>query len=129
MEEATHNLIGMPPHRTSLAAAIFSAPILLAGQVSAHEARRPQSSSPWAGAIHSCCSGIDCRQVSERAISERPDGYVINGTGELVAYRDSRVKNAPDGVYHCLSLVLGSRSQRRQDDLPLRSAEGILGFA
>ena len=35
-----------------------------------------------------------------RAISEKPEGYVINGTGEVVAYADKRVKDSPDGEYH-----------------------------
>jgi hypothetical protein len=54
---------------------------------------------------YSCCSGVDCRQVSDKAISERPDGYVINGAGEVVAYSDSRVKNSPDGLYHWCSVA------------------------
>lgn len=58
-----------------------------------------------------CCSGIDCRQVSAKAISERPEGYVINKTGEVVAYTDSRIKNSPDGVYHWCS-VSGSDDGR-----------------
>ena len=39
------------------------------------------------------------------AISERPQGYVINKTGEVVAYSDSRVKDSPDGVYHWCSVA------------------------
>lgn len=58
-----------------------------------------------------CCSGIDCRQVSARAISERPEGYVINTTGEVVAYSDRRVKHSPDGVYHWCS-VAGAENGR-----------------
>jgi hypothetical protein len=75
MEETMHSSIGMPSHHASLAAAIFSAPILLVCPVGAHEA------------------------------SEHPEGYVKNGTGEIVAYNDSRVRNSPDGVYHWCSVV------------------------
>jgi len=53
----------------------------------------------------SCCSGYDCRAVSEKAISERPEGYVIKGTGEVVAYSDARVKNSPDGEFHWCSVA------------------------
>ena len=53
----------------------------------------------------SCCSGYDCREVSEKAISERPEGYVIKGTGEVVSYADSRVKDSPDGEYHWCSVA------------------------
>ena len=52
----------------------------------------------------SCCSGFDCREVSAEAISERPDGYVIGNTGEVVAYSDKRVKNSPDGEFHWCSV-------------------------
>ena len=52
----------------------------------------------------SCCSGFDCREVSAQAISEKPGGYVIKGTGELVSYSDKRVKDSPDGEYHWCSV-------------------------
>jgi hypothetical protein len=52
----------------------------------------------------SCCSGYDCREVSSKAISERPEGYVIAGTGEVVAYSDKRIKDSPDGEYHWCSV-------------------------
>ena len=58
-----------------------------------------------------CCSGYDCRAVSDRAISERPEGYVIKGTGEVVGYMDARVKNSPDGEFHWCS-VAGSNEGR-----------------
>lgn len=50
---------------------------------------------PWA-----CCSNLDCQEVDAKAISEKPQGYVIHSTGEVVAYGDKRVKNSPDGEYH-----------------------------
>jgi hypothetical protein len=52
---------------------------------------------------YSCCSGYDCRAVSSSRISERPEGYVIKGTGEVVAYSDARLKNSPDGEFHWCS--------------------------
>jgi hypothetical protein len=51
-------------------------------------------SYPW-----SCCSNQDCRAVSHEAIEEGPDGYVVTVTGELVPYRDRRVKESPDGEF------------------------------
>jgi hypothetical protein len=84
-----HNSPRMPSDRTSLAAAIFFAPILLACPVRAHEAL-PTAAKPLGWSYpYSCCSGVDCRQVSNKAISERSEGYVINGTGEVVAYSDT----------------------------------------
>lgn len=51
-----------------------------------------------------CCSGYDCREVPKKAISERPQGYVIEGTGEVITYQDTRVKTSPDGEYHWCSV-------------------------
>jgi hypothetical protein len=50
---------------------------------------------PWA-----CCSNMDCRQLAAGELEERPEGYVIRSTGELVGYRDPRVKDSPDGLLH-----------------------------
>lgn len=54
---------------------------------------------------YACCSGIDCREVAGKLISERPEGYVINATGEILAYDDRRIKYSPDGVYHWCSVA------------------------
>lgn len=86
-------------------ATVFSASILISYPARAHDAL-PTVHKPLGWSYpHSCCSGIDCRQVSEQAISEGAEGYVINTTGEVVAYKDSRVKNSPDGVYHWCSVA------------------------
>lgn len=58
-----------------------------------------------------CCSGRDCREVPDKAISERPQGYVINSTGEVVGYHDARLRNSPDGEYHWCS-VSGANNTR-----------------
>lgn len=73
--------------------AVLSVP-LLAFPAGAHEAPKGWN-YPW-----SCCSNQDCKEVTANAISERPEGYVINATGEVVAYADKRVRNSPDGEYH-----------------------------
>ena len=39
---------------------------------------------PWA-----CCSNLDCQEVDAKAISEKPQGYVIQSTGEAFAYGDT----------------------------------------
>ena len=54
---------------------------------------------------YACCSNKDCRQVPASLISERPEGYVIKTTGEVVAYSDRRVRTSPDGVYHWFSVA------------------------
>jgi hypothetical protein len=53
----------------------------------------------------SCCSGFDCREVTSKQVSEKPEGYVIQGTGEIVAYSDARLKDSPDGEYHWCSVA------------------------
>ena len=53
----------------------------------------------------SCCSGFDCREVSSKQVSEKPEGYVIKGTGEVVTYTDARLKDSPDGEYHWCSVA------------------------
>jgi hypothetical protein len=50
---------------------------------------------PWA-----CCSNMDCQEVQSSAIKETAQGYVIQSTGELVAYGDKRIKDSPDGETH-----------------------------
>ena len=80
-------------HVATLAAA-FSVSLLAVIPARAHEAPTGWT-YPWA-----CCSNMDCQEVQASAISERPQGYVIQSTGEVVAYADKRVKNSPDGEYH-----------------------------
>lgn len=80
-------------------------------------AARPQGwSYPFA-----CCSGYDCREVSSKAISERPEGYVIKGTGEVIAYGDTRLKNSPDGAVHWCSVAGADDSRTICLFLPPRS--------
>ncbi len=92
-----------------LAVAVFLA--LLASPVEAHDAM-PTAAQPngWTYPF-ACCSGYDCREVSDKAISERPEGYVIKGTGEVVGYADARIRQSPDGEYHWCS-VAGSNEGR-----------------
>lgn len=59
----------------------------------------------------SCCSNQDCRPVATKAISEKPQGYVINITGEVVPYADKRVRVSPDGEFHWCS-VAGEEKSR-----------------
>jgi hypothetical protein len=51
---------------------------------------------PWA-----CCSGMDCaRSDQPKDVTETPEGYRINLTGEIIAYGDKRIKQSPDGDIH-----------------------------
>ena len=88
-----------------LAAGAFLALTTLVAPSFAHDAL-PTAAKPqgWNNPF-SCCSGYDCREVPGKAISERPEGYVIEGTGEVLAYSDGRLKNSPDGQFHWCSVA------------------------
>ncbi|WP_352649148.1 hypothetical protein [Mesorhizobium sp. M0408] len=45
--------------------------------------------------------------LNAKATREKPQGYVIQSTGEVAAYGDKRVKNSPDGEYHWCSHLAG----------------------
>ena len=66
----------------------------------AHDAK-PTAAMPqgWSYPF-ACCANYDCKEVPQSSVGERPDGYVIKGTGEVVAYSDKRVKHSPAGEYH-----------------------------
>ena len=42
--------------------------------------------------------------MNQSSISERPEGYVIGETGEVIGYADHRLKNSPDGQYHLCTI-------------------------
>lgn len=84
--------------RMSLAFCSLAAVALVSGAgAAAHEAP-----SGWIYPS-SCCSDMDCRAVSAEVILERPEGYVIGPTGEVLPYSDGRLKDSPDGEYHWCS--------------------------
>ncbi len=59
-------------------------------------AAKPQGwSYPFA-----CCANYDCRTTHTGEVLEKPEGYVIAGTGEVVPMSDKRVKDSPDGDFH-----------------------------
>lgn len=95
------------PSSSSIKVLVASSLLLLlpTGLARAHDAP-----SGWSYPF-ACCSNFDCRQVSSKAISERPEGYVINGTGEVVSYADTRLKDSPDGEYHWCSTAGGDHSR------------------
>ncbi len=71
--------------------------LLLAGGTRgaiAHEA-----ASGWSYPL-SCCANFDCREATTGEVEERPEGFVIAGTGEVVPMTDKRIRNSPDGKFH-----------------------------
>lgn len=65
-------------------------------------ARAHDAPSGWSYPI-ACCSDFDCREVSDAAVEERPEGYVIVATGEVIPMTDRKVRPSPDGVFHWCS--------------------------
>ncbi len=53
----------------------------------------------------SCCSDYDCRAVETAAVLERPEGYVIAVTGEVIPMTSRKVRPSPDGLFHWCSVA------------------------
>ena len=88
-------------HAAALALA-FAALMLTPLPAGAHDAPKG-----WAYPF-ACCSDYDCRAVTagrEGVVQERPEGYVIAATGEVIPYSDARVKHSPDGDFHWCSVA------------------------
>lgn len=52
---------------------------------------------------YACCSGIDCRQIKASNVTTIADGYLLQTSGEVVVYSNSRIRKSPDGEYHWCS--------------------------
>ncbi|MCA0031601.1 hypothetical protein LB577_27845 [Mesorhizobium sp. B283B1A] len=66
----------------------------------AHDAK-PTAAKPqgWSYPF-ACCANYDCRATHTGEVLEKPEGYVIAGTGEVVPMTDKRIKDSPDGEFH-----------------------------
>lgn len=84
----------LPLARIAAIAALSTIPVA----AHAHDAN-----SGWTYPL-ACCSDFDCREVAADAIEERPEGYVIKVTGEVVPMSSRKVRNSPDGVFHWCSV-------------------------
>lgn len=80
--------------------------LVLVDRVRAHDAP-----SGWRYDF-ACCSGVDCREVgnaySEHSpirVFERPEGYVISSTDEVIPYTSRKVRPSPDGLFHWCSVA------------------------
>jgi hypothetical protein len=96
-QRITFRFLALP---TSLVFAAFAAPI-----VSAH-----QADSGWTYPLE-CCSNQDCRAISASKVTEGPDGYVVEISGEQISYADGRIRDSPDGEHHWCSV--GGRDNGR----------------
>lgn len=89
--------------RAGLPGAAALSAMFLIFPAAAHDAI-PTAAKPqgWSYPL-ACCSGYDCREVAQSEIRERPEGYVIATTGEVIPMTDSKVKMSPDGAFHWCS--------------------------
>ena len=97
----TASFANAPRFSPSRAAFVLAA---LAGISAPSPAAAHTAPTGWAYP-YNCCSNQDCRAVPDDKITERPEGYVIGQTGEVLGYSDSRLKNSPDGEYHWCSIA------------------------
>lgn len=52
---------------------------------------------------YNCCSGFDCRAVSQDDLSATDKGWLVKSSGEVVPYGDQRIKATPPeggGLFH-----------------------------
>ncbi|MER9407243.1 hypothetical protein NKI36_24740 [Mesorhizobium caraganae] len=84
----------------SLFAIAIFAMLGIASSAFAHDAK-PTAAKPrgWSYPF-ACCANYDCRTTHMGEVLEKPEGYVIAGTGEVVPMSDKRVKDSPDGDFH-----------------------------
>ena len=73
---------------------------VLSASAFAHDAK-PTAARPlgWSYPF-ACCANYDCRTTHTGEVLEKPEGYLIAGTGEIVPMSDKRVKDSPDGEFH-----------------------------
>src|ERR1041384_7728188 len=89
-----------PAGRLLFSLFVIAAIAVLAAPALAHDAK-PTAAKPQ-GWIYpfACCANYDCRTTHTGEVLEKPEGYVIAGTGEVVPMSDKRVKDSPDGDFH-----------------------------
>ena len=47
-----------------------------------------------------CCSGRDCKPVSDDEVRPTKEGWLVKTTGEIIKYNSWPVKHSPDGRFH-----------------------------
>ena len=89
-----------PAGRLLFSLFVIGAIAVLTAPAFAHDAK-PTAAKPqgWSYPF-ACCANYDCRTTHTGEVLEKPEGYVIAGTGEVVPMSDKRVKDSPDGDFH-----------------------------
>lgn len=76
-----------------------------AGKTWPHDAMPTASMPPGWSYQLSCCSGMNCREVPDKAIIEGARGYEIRATSELIPMSYTRIKESPDAHFHWCSVA------------------------
>lgn len=71
--------------------------------VGALDAPAHDAASGWTYPL-ACCSDFDCREIPADWVEERPEGYRIVITGEVIPMTSRKIRNSPDGVFHWCSV-------------------------
>ncbi|TJV40221.1 MAG: hypothetical protein E5Y02_22730 [Mesorhizobium sp.] len=89
-----------PAGRLMFSLLAIGALAILTPSAFAHDAE-PTAAKPqgWSYPF-ACCANYDCRATHTGEVLEKPEGYVIAGTGEVVPMTDKRIKDSPDGEFH-----------------------------
>jgi len=82
----------------------FALSVSTFASIAALPAAAHDASSGWSYPL-ACCSGFDCREVADSDVLERPEGYVIRVTGEVIPMTSRKVRPSPDGVFHWCSVA------------------------
>lgn len=88
--------------RTSVILGFLAAMLWALLAATAAEAHKAPSGWSYPAA---CCSNVDCREVPDDWVKEKPDGYQVVITGEMLFTRDKRIKDSPDGHTHWCSVA------------------------
>lgn len=100
MRRALHSFAGSWAVGLAIGGMALGIVAISAGESWPHDAlptaAKPQGwSYPFA-----CCANYDCRTTQTGEVLEKPEGYVIAHTGEIIPMTDKRVKDSPDGAFH-----------------------------
>lgn len=101
--QPTHDIAAVTALAVLLGAFVvaLACALMLSGEARAHEATTVAGAPLSVAYPMVCCSNRDCRPTAEGEVTETPQGYTLQTTGEVVPYRDRRIKPFhADGKIH-----------------------------
>jgi hypothetical protein len=60
------------------------------------------ASRAWGHSVYevACCSGLECKPISESDVAPMKEGWLVKITGEIIKYNSWPLKQSPDGQFH-----------------------------